>query len=354
MVTELWQTRLATGLTQTANAGAALVAIATRPDILPRLRFVLYGLLIVWMVASLWRAAWSFFPEAPALPAVNVINPMNNSVAQLARPGVDIDALAASHLFGVPGESAPDVVLDAEAAAAAEAEAASALAGIEDGAPESRLPLTLRGVVAATDAGLGQAIIENNNQQELYQVGDDLPVSGDVVLAKVLPEMIVLDNGGRYELLRLFDESSLRRTAAAAPVTSPPAAVPRAVPDPRANDEENDEHADQDASAVASRYRRRLYENPESLVDVVRVSAVREGEQLRGYRVVPGRSAAAFSALGFQSGDLVTGINGLSLADPANTMRLYQTMRSATSASFELERDGQPITLSVNLEEDGS
>lgn len=275
---------------------------------------------------------------------------MNNSATELARPSVDVDALAASHLFGLPGESLPDDVLDAEAAAAAEAEAASALAGIEDGAPESRLPLTLRGVVAATDAGLGQAVIENNNQQELYQVGDDLPVSGDVVLAKVLPEMVVLDNGGRYELLKLFEDSALRRTAAAAPVASLRASPP--VNENAVEDDEDDEH--DGASNVASRYRKRLYENPESLVDVVRVSAVREGEQLRGYRVAPGRAADAFSALGFQAGDLVTGINGLSLSDPANTMRLYQTMRSATSASFELERDGQPITLSVNLEEDGS
>ncbi len=353
-MTALWQTRLATGLSQTANAGAALMSVAARPDVLPRLRFVLYGLLAVWMVSSLWRAAWSFFPEAPALPAVNIINPMNNSVAQLARPGVDIDALAASHLFGEPGESAPDV-LGAEAAAAAaaaEAEAASALAGIEDGAPESRLPLALRGVVAATDAGLGQAVIEHNNQQELYQVGDDMPVSGDVVLAKVLPEMVVLDNGGRYELLKLFEESSLSRS------TAVPAAPTQATPRPReiasSMAEDEDHEGEQDASAVASRYRERLYENPESLVDVVRVSAVREGQELRGYRVAPGRAVEAFSALGFEAGDLVTGINGLSLSDPANTMRLYQTMRTATSASFELERDGQPITLSVNLEENGS
>jgi general secretion pathway protein C len=44
-----------------------------------------------------------------------------------------------------------------------EAEAAEALAGIEDGAPDTRLPLRLRGVVAATEAGLGQAIIEHRS-----------------------------------------------------------------------------------------------------------------------------------------------------------------------------------------------
>jgi hypothetical protein len=38
-------------------------------------------------------------------------------------------------------------------------------------------------------------------------------VSGDVVLAKVLPQRVVLDNGGRYETLRLFEDSDAARQA---------------------------------------------------------------------------------------------------------------------------------------------
>ena len=38
------------------------------------------------------------------------------------------------------------------------------------------------------------------------------------------------------------------------------------------------------------------------------------------------KTGRSFSQLGFKSGDLVTGVNGIDLNDPANTMRLYQTM----------------------------
>ena len=48
-------------------------------------------------------------------------------------------------------------------------------------------------------------------------------------------------------------------------------------------------------------------------------------------------------------GDLVTGVNGISLNDPANTLQLYQTMRTATEAVFELKRNDEPLTISVNL-----
>ena len=227
---------------------------------------------------------------------------------------------------------------------------ALSLAGIEDGAAESRLPLVLRGVVAASEAGLGQAVIEHRNLQDLYQVGDELPVSGEVVLAKVLPERVVLDNGGRYEILRLFDESTLTRRAQ--PVRQNPGTA--APPQPARNDTGADEVdaivPPTEATQLASRYRDRLYENPESLADVVLVSAVRDGAELRGYRLSPGRAAAEFTALGFQAGDIVTSINGLSLADPSNTMRLYQTMRDAQAANFELERDGETFSLSVSLD----
>jgi general secretion pathway protein C len=347
-VTAVWQSRLATSTARLGDGAAALLAFAGRPDVFRPLRLVLAGLLVLWMAASLWRAAWSFFPEAPELPPTDVLNPMNNSAMQAARPRVDIDAVAQAHLFGAPGESVAvdPAVTGGRSPAMNEEEAASRLAGIEDGAPLTRLPLQLRGVVAASRAGLGQAVIEHRKLQELYQVGDDLPVPGEVVLAKVLPDRVVLDNGGRYELLKLFEDSAIeRQDVVAAPAD---AAVVSPVPDPGPRESEPLPALD-DASAVASRYRDRLYDNPESLVDVVRVSAVRDGGSLLGYRIAPGKAASEFAALGFRAGDLVTAINGLALSDPANTVRLYQTMRSATSASFELERDGQPMTLNVDL-----
>jgi hypothetical protein len=62
----------------------------------------------------------------------------------------------------------------------------------------------------------------------------------------------------------------------------------------------------------------------------------------------PRRAADEFRP-GLRAGDIVTAVNGLPLSDPANTMRLYQAMRSATSATFEVERDGERLTLDVAL-----
>ena len=306
-----------------------------------RLRQGLGVFFAIWGVFALSRLIWALLPAGDAtLPAdAGIINPVGLPAVSGSNSPVNIVGLQGWHLFGEAG--APD---PATQVPVIETAAASARDGIEKGARETRLALKLRGVVASTEDGLGYAVIEHKSKQNIYAVEDKLPLSGRVTLAKVMPRQVVLDNGGTYELLELFEGSSLDSQLVLQP---PPVAAP-------SQDRSRSPLAagqDGDASAVARTYRERLYQNPQALVDVVSVSAVRENGELRGYRIAPGKEQDQFELLGFRSGDLVTSVNGIELNDPANTIRLYQTMRSAGEAVFELQRDNQPITVSVNLGE---
>lgn len=321
---------------------------ASKPLVFLQLRRLLFAALGFWALSSLWLAAWSFYPHGQPLEIAEVINPPQGRSGTRDADTVDIEALVSAHLFGEPGEVIDDAQLaDAEAASGrspsmSEEEAEEALAGIEKGAPETRLPLLLRGVVSSSNAGLGQAVIEYQKNQDLYRVGDELPVNEDVELAKVLADRVVLANKGRYEILNLFEDSDL--VAQAAPLAKP-APERQAARAPITQSEA----AQARAAGLASNYRDRLYSDPQSLAEVVRVTAVRDGGALRGYRVSPGNAAAEFTALGFEPGDLVTAVNGMPLSEPSNTVRLYQEMRSASEAVFDVERGGQQLTLNVSL-----
>jgi general secretion pathway protein C len=323
-----------------ARASAILLALVntlSQPDNLRRLRRVLVYVLAIWAILAFTRLIWALvvpFTEPAATASVpELINPIV-AVGGGAREStpVDIDSMVAWHLFGEVGEMAAAVAVP-------EAAPVSSRAGIEDGAKETRLQLKLRGIVSSTEDGLGFAIIENKNVQDVYSVEDKLPVPGEVVLAKVMPRQVVLDNGGTYELLVLYEESGLSGAAAPAPAASAPA--PATV----------DRREDAQTTSLAQSYRERLYQNPQSLADVVNISAVREGSAMVGYRVSPGRDAEQFRQLGFEAGDVVTSINGVSLDNPTNTMVLYNSLRTAAEVSFELNRGGQPVTLSVNLDD---
>ena len=314
-----------------------------RPETVRRLRQLAVLLLAVWAVIALSQLIWTLLPVGESsVPAdAAVINPVAVAAPSAAAPSVDIARVQAWHLFGEAGAggSGATAVMEPEQAAAA-----TARDGIEKGARETRLSLKLRGVVASSEDGTGYAIIEINSQQDIYRVDDKLPLPGRVLLAKVMPGQVVLDNGGTYELLALFEDSSLDSQLLRPPVASQgdAAAAQQAVGiDPGAS-----------ASAVARSYRERLYENPQSLADVVTVSAVRDNGDLLGYRIAPGKEQEQFARLGFKPGDLVTSVNGIALNDPANTLRLYQTMRTAGEAVFELQRNNQPVTVSVSLGED--
>ena len=303
-----------------------------------RLRWILMALCILWAAVALSRLVWSLLPGSGAQPPPleQVINPVAAPTAEEPAQQVDIERMVAWHLFGEVGAEAPPAAV-VEPTAATQA---TGREGIEKGARESRLDLKLRGVVASTRDGLGHAIIEHRKQQAVYAVEDQLPVPGRVVLAKVMARQVVLDNGGTYELLTLFEDSELDTQVPAAPAPREDAAATVV-----------DKRSENSVTALARGYRERLYTDPQSLAEVVSVNAVRENGDLLGYRVAPGARQEQFEQLGFRRGDLVTGINGIALNDPANTMRLYQTMRTASEAVFELQRDGEPLVISVNLEE---
>jgi|TARA_B110000483_G_scaffold189894_1_gene225322 general secretion pathway protein C len=316
----------------------ALNAMA-QPRRARRIRQVILLLVVVWMLLSLTRLLWALVPNAENTNVAppTVINPLSASSSRAIVAPVDIDRMVAWHLFGEAGATAQAVI---EAATEVETDSRE---GIEDGARQTNLQLKLRGIVASTEDGLGYAIIENANQQAIYMVEDKLPVRGNVVLAKVMPRQVVLDNGGTYELLVLFEESTFS--------TAEPMSAQTAAP---AVSENIDKRGDDQATRLAQSYRQRLYQNPQSLAEVVNVSAVRENGALLGYRVSPGKDQEQFAQLGFKMGDVVTSVNGVSLDNPTNTMVLFNDMRSAKEAVFELKRDGQALTLSVNLDGGGA
>jgi len=271
------------------------------------------------------------------MPA-QVINPISTQQVGGESRTLDIARLQKWHLFGEAGKEAPPVVKVVKPTVERD--------GIEKNAKDTRLNLVLRGVASTAEDGLGQAIIEYKSKQSVYAVEDKLPVPGRVTLAKVMPHQVILDNGGTYERLQLFGKSTIG--------SSVPAPAPVSRPRQPAANAQLDKRGEPDTSALAASYRERLYRDPQSLASVVSISAVRKDNALLGYRVAPGKEREQFEQLGFKAGDLVTSVNGITLDNPANTMRLYNAMRSAGEVVFELERDSQQISLSVNLDSGGA
>ena len=313
--------------------------LARDPVALKRIQDALIILLVLWSLLSVSQLMWipwraSAIESVPAL----ALNPPQSS-AQIGLVAVDTSAVIGSGVFGgIPDE------LDVSSGAN---ESSDNRDGIERNAAETRLPLTLTGIVASTEDGLGSAVISANGAERVYAVGDGLPASGQVTLAKVMPRTIVIDNNGTYELLTLYEGVGLvvpTTPSRAGPATPPNLSVGAPRSEARAP-----VASEAERSEVAQRYRRALYESPEVLASLLTVSPVQADGAIIGYRISPSQERAAFDALGFKTGDVVTGVNGLSLSDTTNTLRLYTLMKEATAATFDIAREGGNVTISVDL-----
>jgi general secretion pathway protein C len=293
----------------------------------PRWKLLLMVLLAAWVLASLARLVWLLVPLAP-VPAANAappVNSMSTGAARIAKSAVDIEAMVAWHLFGEAGAQ-PRGATDA---------------AVEDQAKETTLNLQLLGLVSASDPAQSIAIIMADGTPQNLKVGEQLPGGGKVALNKVLLDRVIIDNNGHYETLWLYDpEQSARQPGRGKPLG---AALPKQV--------HVDQRNDPQVTAQAQNYRQQLYKNPSTLADVVQVSPAQENGKLKGYRINPGRNVKQFQQFGFKAGDIVTGINGVTLDDPQRAMELYNVIRTAQEASFTVHRLDQDITLTVSLQD---
>ena len=193
-------------------------------------------------------------------------------------------------------------------------------------APDTRMNLQLRGTVAANDASKAHAIIADGTGKETVFFIND-PIPGGAVLHQVFPDRVILNRGGILETLRL-PQQSLGGTAAT----------------PRASSAAN-----RAARALPTNVQNLIGQNAARFSDIVRPQPYMPNGQLQGYRVYPGRDRRAFASLGLRPGDLVTEINGMALNNPAQGMEAFSTLSDATQVTLTLERNGQPVSLSVDV-----
>ncbi|MGI9288687.1 MAG: type II secretion system protein GspC [Pseudomonadales bacterium] len=292
-----------------------------------RLRMVLCALLLLWLMLSAVQLLWTVLGKSdPSLPPADIVLGQSNPQQAARDSSVDIDMerVRSWQLFG-----SSDIAPAEEEVVAPEAQ----LSAAESNAEQTRLQIKLQGVIQTNDESAGRAIISYQGKQDHYAVGDELPVSNQVVLRRLLPDRVLIANRGKIEALYLFDKSA----SSASPVQS--ARVARAKPAVRAQ------------RVRGTDLRQRLLSNPSSLMELVRISEARKNGEIVGYKVRPGKDKSRFQSMGFENNDVVTSINGITLDNPSSALQVFQMMRTAKEATFELQRAGEPVSLVVNLDE---
>lgn len=284
-------------------------------------------LLVIWLASVLAQMVWMLIPK-PAIPPAKVETSVSGPQVSLSQPNtIDIDKLKTATPFG-----------DAAVAPVADAQPEPNI-DTEDLA-DTQLNLILRGLVYSNDEKVARAVIATNDRQEVFAVGDPIPVGNNVTLAKILADRVIINNNGRNESLWLFkdDPNAPKMTSFSAPpnpsIDNPPGARPPISYTPP----QNMAPSGNDMAQMGN-----------TLSDVVAMSIHRENGQIVGYKIRPGRNAEMFNSLGLQPEDIVTAVNGMPLNNPGKIMEIYRSMGSATSANLQILRNGGTVNLDISL-----
>ena len=256
-----------------------------------------------------WKLSYLIWALVPGSEAVIISAPP----AQVARSAaattqaIELNAITNAHLFGEANQS--DVVVPIRPV---ETEVVA----------ETRLSLTLKGTIAATDPTQAFAIIEDSKKQEKVYAIDDPVVSGTKLHA-VYADRVILNRSGVLEALKLPREF--------APVTAPVR---------RDTTRTNRTSGNNIRNAVAG--------NVSALSQVLRPTPYFVGGKQQGYRVYPGRNRREFSRLGLRPGDLIKEIGGTPLTDPTQAMQIFESLGSTNEVTVTIERNGTPEVLVLN------
>lgn len=289
--------------------------------------FLLQLCLLAWLLALFF---WHFMPASvpQALPVSHSASPAANTSSSAVNT-VNIKQMQGWHLFGEAKKAVATVQPKAQAVNTSP---------VNDDAKETKLALTLLGVIASSVPEHGHAIILYQSKSDVYHVGQKLPVGRSVTLSKVLADRAIIDNNGKYEALFLYDEKGKRIRSTQAQVVKPAEKV-------------LDYRSDKKRAKVLSDYRKRLIENPMSMADTMQITMAQDAKgQFVGYRVHPGSDANNFRMFGLEPGDVITEINGTPLNDPNRIMEIYQNLNNVTEASFVINRGGSMVNIMVGIQ----
>ncbi len=201
-------------------------------------------------------------------------------------------------------------------------------------APETRLNLTLTGVVATNEPSIAAAIIENRGMQNTYGIDDEIEGT-NATLKQVFADRVIIQNGLRNETLML-DGVDYNKS-----VEQPKTA--RVEVDDRSDVEENEQF--KMLSQEAAQSTRELQQSPANFTDYINISPHSEDGQLVGYRIAPGKNPKLFKEAGFAAGDIVTEINGLDLTDPQQALEAMAELRTTQALQLTINREQQLLTL---------
>jgi general secretion pathway protein C len=191
-------------------------------------------------------------------------------------------------------------------------------------AKQTKLSLTLRGVLATDDPKQGIAQIQNAKKQERHFAVSD-SVFGQATLEEIHADHVILLHNGRYETL-VLPEKFLNVKHFSAEL-----------------------HA-RDKKKIATDYRKLfLSRDGETMRKLFGFDTAWKNGGFAGFivKALSEKGREMMATFGVEDGDLITVVNGLRFSESLEATQQLIELKTATSVDIIIERDGQEFPLHI-------
>jgi general secretion pathway protein C len=283
---------------------------------------------LLLLVGCSWSAGtlvWTILEPAgiqnTALPTSNTIEQQPATTVSNKQAG--LDSVAQLHLFGTVQK----------------ANASQAIVPVVTNAPETRLSLTLKGIVSNTAGQSALALIaEGKGMEKVYKIG--MTIANQAKIHAINPDHVVLDRNGNLEILKLpkneVDANSITNRSSSRGVGA-------------FSSKRNLDTSQRVSTTKYGEIREKLLSNPQEVMKMARVRPVMKSGRMTGYRVDPGSDPKLFSEVGLVAGDVVTTVNGVSVTNPAEMGNVLNQLTTASQIEVTILRNGVEQSLSLSF-----
>jgi len=303
------------------------------------------ALLLIYIAFMAAKITWLVAEQKPV--ADNSIVAKHITQKNSAGKSFNISALQTLNLFGQYNEQGKEELVEQ----------------ITD-APQTRLQLTLSGLVASDQVEIAAAIIENKGKQETYGIGDIIKGTR-ASLEQVLIDRVIIKQSGRLETLMLdgadFNQpaQSISNKKSTSTVNSK---ENRKVTQGRKSQDSPkklasklkssvvDHRSNKDLSRNAQRLRADIKNDPGKITDYLRISPARKSGKIVGYRLSPGKSPEFFKLSGLKSGDIAVQMNGHDLLVPVEAAQALSALKTERDISLLVERKNDLIEILFSID----
>lgn len=209
-------------------------------------------------------------------------------------------------------------------------------AGFEDAPVKTTLPLNLTGIILVQDELKSVASIEDKSKNLVIAVRVNDPIKPDVVVQKIEQDRVIFLNrpAGRREYVELPKEL-LPKVRKSTPTHATVGGIAKT----------SDTVFQIDRTEVD-----KTLSNLNEVLTQARCVPNFENGRPNGYRCFQIVSGSIYDKLGMKDGDVICGLNGQSVNDPAKAFSLLTELKTSRSVELCINRGGRIMNMVYNIQ----